>query len=393
MRRNVVTLNAGATRGILAAQRLILPQTLVSQPTGQTSRAMHYAHPAGAISNLKILWANWCYDSSGLELAIGNSITVKASVEYPAGVFKQVLFNGSVSGTLANGGLITSDPVSISIPAGAQFWVRTYLLPNSDPNNNIPICTLPATATVLSTTDGNVNSADYTMSGTISQSSTANCIRPTAIMGDVAAKGAKAFVLAGDSICFGEGDVSSTGSKGGSGYLARALASKGSYLKICRQGQGVHEALTGTTKLQALIAALNGTYTDVVYQYGVNDLRLRGNVSQLESETLSYLALYNGRKSVCTLTPRTDSTDSWVTTGGQTQKAAPWALSDLNTYNNYVRGLPAGIHRCIETADAVMSARDSGLWAAATPGQTTDGTHPTSASATAAASAVAVNLF
>ncbi len=393
MHKNISALGAGVTRGILAAQRLILPQTLVAQASGQTSRAMHYAHPAGAISNLKMIWANWCYDSSGAELATGNSITIKASVEYPAGVFRQVLFGGSASGTLANGGLIASDPASITIPAGAQFWVRTYMLPNADPNTNVPICTLPATATVLATTDGNANGTDSTMSGVIGQSSTVNCIRPTAIIGDVAAKGAKAFVLAGDSICFGEGDVSSTGSNASSGYLARALASKASYMKICRQGQGVHEALGGTTRLQALIAALNGSYTDVVFQYGVNDLRLRGNVSQLESEMLSYLSLYNGRKSVCTLTPRTDSTDSWATTGGQTQKAAPWALSDLNTYNNYVRGLPAGVSRCIEAADGAMSARDSGLWAAATPGKTLDGTHPTPVAAAAVSDSVAQNIF
>jgi hypothetical protein len=383
---------ANVSRQVVAAQRLLLPQTIVSQPTGQTSRAMHYAHPAGAISSLRILWANWCYNSSGAELATGNDVTVKASVEYPSGTFTQVLFGGSASGNMANGGMLTSDAVNITIPAGAQFWVRTYLLPVASPNN-IPICTLPATATVLSTTDGNTNGSDATMSGTIAQSSTANCIRPTVIFGDVAARNAKAYVLAGDSICWGEGDVSTVDAKGGSGYLARALASKASYVKICRQGQGLREVFAGTTRLQALLLALRGSYTDMVCQYGVNDLRLRGNVSELQTDMQAYLALYVGVKTVCTLPPRTSSTDSWVTTGNQTQQTAPWSLTNLTSYNDWVRGLPTGVMRVADAADAVMSARNSGLWAAATPGLTTDGTHPTSVAAVTAAAYVAASLY
>ena len=353
---------------------------------------MHYSHPAGAISNLKLIWVNWYYDPGTFaEVNVGNTVTVTASIEYPLGVFTQVTFtNGSTSGVMADGGLISSDITKVVIPAGTQFWVRTCFTTSS---GNIPICVLPATCSTLGTSEGNSAAGDLTMSGTIGTTSTANTLRPIAIIGNVAAKNAKAYILAGDSIVFGEGDITTVDAKGGSAYLARALANKGGYTKICKQGQGVHEALSITTRLQVLLTSLRGSYTDVVCEYGVNDLRIRGDATQLKSELLSYLGFYVGRKNICTLTPRTDSSDSWVTTGNQTQKVSPWSLTNLNDVNDWMRSLPKGIDAVVDAADAVMSARDSGVWAAITPGKTTDGTHPTSAAASAACDYVAPNLF
>ncbi len=378
------------TREILAAQRSMISNGVVTN-TALTSRAMHYSHPAGAISNLQFIWAQWYYSTSSLvETAVGNSSTITASIEYPAGTFTQITFGGQASAVIADGGLLTSDNITISIPAGTQFWVRTCHKSNG--SHNIPVTTLPAACNVLNTNEGNSTAGDLTMSGTISTTSTVNTVRPVAILGDVGANNARSYILTGDSICWAQGDVTNVDAHGGSGYLARALISQGSYTKLSCGGQGVHEALSATTKLSALLSNLSGNYSDMVCEYGVNDLRLRGDTAQLETDLASYWALYGGRISQCTLTPRTTSTDGWTTTGNQTVQTAPWTLAKLNTINDWVRTTPAGVANYVETADAAMSARDSGLWAAHNPGWVLDGTHPTSIAAAAIGAAVAANL-
>lgn len=371
------------TQQIIAAQRSMIPQQTISGSV-ITSRATHYAHPMGTISNLKLIYLNWYYNGSGIETNVGNGANVTASIEYPSGTFTQVTFSGSVTGSITNGGILTSDSIGVSIPAATKFWVRTCFTPSG--GTNIPIATIPNNANILATEDGNNNTGDLTMSGTFSTSTTPNTIRPAAIIGDVAAEDAKGFVLAGDSICWGAGDVTNVDSKGGSGYLARSVISKGAYTKICRGNQGVNDALSNTTKLQAFIAALGNSVTDVINQYGVNDLRVRGDLAELQADTITYLGLYTGRKYQATITPRTSSTDSYVTTENQTQREAPWDLNDLNDFNDWVRAGSSGADFVIEAADSVMSARNSGLWRANNPGLTTDGTHPTTACAASMAS-------
>ena len=378
------------TSQIIAANRTMLPQTFTSAASGQTSRSMHYSHPKGDISNLKLVWANWAYDASGIEQANSNAVTIAASVEYPAGVFTQILFSASATATLAAGGVITCDAVDVTIPADTQFWIRTYMLPIS--GSNIPAIGLPASAVALSTTDGNTAASNATMSGTIAATSTVNYIAPTAIIGDVATAGAKGYIIAGDSIMFGEGDITNVDARGSSGYMARALTGAATYTKICRQGQPVSGAVSVTTRLSSLLSAIGGSYTNVLNAYGVNDLRLVGNAATLKTDMETYIALYdNVTTEIATLTPRTTSVNNWTTVGGQTVQVAPWSAAALTTYNGYVRTGLTGADGYIDTADAVMSARDSSLWAAP-PAQTSDGTHMNSAACAWTASIIASEI-
>lgn len=378
MRRLLTLYRQGSTNNIIAAQRGSISNGVTGAIAIQTSRNQYFAHPKGAISNLKLVYAQWYYDiGSFVETTVGNSSTITASVEYPAGTFTQVTFSGSPSASIADGGLLTSDIANVTIPAGAEFWVRTCHVP--DGTQKIPYTNLPQTANTLGVHIGTTSSGDLTMSGTIANAAIQNVSGPVAIVGTVAAPNARAYIVAGDSIAWGQGDVSSADAKGGSGYVARALVNKGAYTKLTCQGQYLAKTLSPRTKLTALIAALQGTYTDLACEFGINDLTLTSGMSTIQSNLQTYWGLYSGRISQCTISPKTTSTDGWITTVNQTTSTSNFFTSDrLNTLNAWIRGLPAGLSNVIEAADAFMSARDSDLWLANNPGLTLDGVHPTS---------------
>ena len=59
------------------------------------------------------------YATSQSESSTGPDGTVRASFEYPAGVFRPCYFGGKRTGTIVGGTLPVSDPVAINVPAGA----------------------------------------------------------------------------------------------------------------------------------------------------------------------------------------------------------------------------------------------------------------------------------
>src|SRR5258706_7919385 len=93
------------------------------------------------IRKLKIAFGNFTTHPAGPapESAVGGAITIKAGIEYN-GNFSQILFNGQVTGSVSDGGMIISDYAITPgpIPKGQTFQIRMFINgPNNWPFNQL----------------------------------------------------------------------------------------------------------------------------------------------------------------------------------------------------------------------------------------------------------------
>jgi hypothetical protein len=360
--------------------------------TVQTYKKQYQAHPAGAISKLKTVDVNW-YLSSATAFTGITSHQIKRSIEYPVGVFTQVLWGGNDTKTIGTTPSTTlSDEITISIPAGAKFWVHTAWLAGTP-----PVFRLPANGSTLGL-DDRVGNGDLTATGGEATNQTF-AWGPAAIIGSVAAPNAQASLLVGDSICYAHavagtpGDISSVGSGGGAGYMARFLDPIMPYCKIAYPGAkaldfvSLFGASGGNNRVTFFMSQLG--YTRYWIQLGVNDLGSGGRTpAQLlaDNQTLAGYAKPGALIDLSTLTPQSSSTDAWATQVNQTPTGG---IADKNTYDDLVRAVPAWVTgRIYDAADAAMTARNNEIWKTTGGAWTIDGTHPNSLAAAAIAAAL-----
>lgn len=375
------------TDNMLVANRGKIPTNFTTLTAPFTSRKTFWAAAAGAISNLQLVYINRYLSAVGASTA-GGAYSMKFFIEYPAGTFTPVLWSGAGTVAISAGGRIRSDVVAgLTIPAGAKFWVRTVLIVGT--SVGIPVQELNAGASTLGVDDGNV-AADQGNSGTIAATSGINIFGPCAIQGTINATSARAFLIVGDSLAWGQGDDSGVGAQDSSGFLQRVLGAAG--LPCTTWAKGGQQA----ADVAPIIATLNADtnlygFTDVILQHGVNDLRLGRTRAQIEADiqTIITTASFAGKRIwKTTITPRSDSTDAWATLANQTAKT-DGNMADLNPLNADIRaGLP-NVYNLLEAADAAMSARDSDIHKAP-PAGTTDGTHFNSTRAALIASLLSV---
>lgn len=320
------------------------------------SRSWHFARTS--ISSLKIIFPNW----TAYEGPIGSSVTVFASIEYPAATFTRVTWNsGSTSVTVADLGTATSDFVNVSIPNGAIFYVRFFCT---------GVSAVPTEGSGKDTTRGDALNvgvsglSDQTMSGTITNNNTRG-FWPAAIL---ATTSSPSVVILGDSIGAGFGD--SVDVSGDIGSIARSIGSSFGYTNMSASGATAKGVVDNNT-LRVPVAS---SASHVIVQLGVNDIF--GN-HRTPADLTSYVStiknLFPGKKIILvTITPDTTSTDGWVTVGNQTTLNSTDEASKV-TYNTSVRAGVSGVLNFAEIADVAESARNSGLWKANSTG---DGVHP-----------------
>jgi lysophospholipase L1-like esterase len=208
-------------------------------------------------------------------------------------------------------------------------------------------------------------------------------------MGDVAVGSARAFVLLGDSITVGFGDISSVGVAGGAGYMARALDPVAPYFKFGISGMFARDtaplfSANGVNRLRLFMSTLR--YTDYAIAYGVNDLGSGGRTpAQLlaDNQTIGSYANAGAKVSISTLTSQSTSTDGWTTTGNQTP---PSQAANKATYDDALRAIPAWVTgKVYDAADASMTGRNTEIWRVTGGAWTADGTHPSSLGASSIA--------
>lgn len=382
---------AAITQG-LAANRGYLP-TRTLNAANLTFKSEHWASPQGAISGLRPMWCGLYYSSSSLvlEAAPANYI-IEASVEYPAGTFTRITFGGGNQGVVPVDGVLTADAVNLSIPAGTRFWVRTYVVSVAS-GTAVPCSQLPGLPSTVGLTDGAIT-GNSVMANSINPSSSGNTHGPFAIMGTIAAANARSWVLLGDSIIWGKNDDTGCGSKGGAGAFARALDPLYPWTNFGRESGRANlfdNNVTRLTTLRGAMAAYGGV-SDVLSNYGVNDLKSGDSVAQVKTAIANLFAVFPGARSYqLTLGPRTTSaTSDWTVAPGDQIPRTDGNWAAMPSFNSDVRAIISGATGYIEAGDFYQSSRDSGYWAAHGPAWTPDGTHHSTAGAAGVAALLAI---
>lgn len=313
-----------------------------------------------AIASPRLVLPNYHIDGSYAESAQGGAATFRAAIEYPAGVFTQVLFGGQVSGAALAGGTLVSDPAAVEIPSGEKFWTRIW----RDSAAGIIYASAPQVKNPTNFGDGlvfGVTTPDLTMGGAVG-SSDANFFPPLAI---IAQTTQRSVLMFGDSIVWGQGDVAdATGNQG----LFRRTQGDRATINLGRAGESLSNVVASNTERMKLLQYVS----DVFVEHGRNDLSSR-TASQLLADNASLNSLIKAAKPAVriwrtTLLPVTDAANS-------TPNAT---ITPKNTdFNTAIREGVANTAGVLEYSDVMSSGRDSGIW-----GQTvwqSDGTHPTAA--------------
>jgi lysophospholipase L1-like esterase len=356
------------------------------QSTTGTARVPYYA--CVAATDLRLLYTNWILSSIS-DADPASSLTISASIEY-SGTIYRVTFAGATTVTVNPGGSVTSDPLGLDVPAGALLYVRTFTSGANWYGNR---------AANVSGFGGFTSTTDLTAPGSAAISdvtSFTNLIGPAAILGLPLTTGlpAPSVLGVGDSIMWGYGDQAGTGvggvntsntNFGFGGFIARAANGHAGLINIGVASDTAQNFLTAAGHLRRMSVARHcGT---AVCNYGRNDLTGGRTLAQVQADLIAVwtmLAQRRLRVFQTTITPRTTSTDAWLTTTNQTPGTGEASRVLLNDWLRAGAPIASGAAVAVgtsgavlagsvghplsgyfETADAVESARNSGLWAAA----------------------------
>lgn len=320
------------------------------------SRKAHYA--SDLILSCQLILPNWFVAATGTEseVASGAPVTFTASIEYPVGTFTQVLFSGLTSAVVANGASVVSDVITVSIPYGARFYSRIYMVTTAGIFWQSIMTSDTANGEALNI--GVAGVSDLTMGGTVTNNVN-GIFSPVAIIGSTRKP---TVVLMGDSRTYGVGDSYSDGA-GELGQITRSLAASSAvnYLNLSMSGG---RADTWLSQDHSRRVALTNTYgTHIIEAHGINVFDLPGGTPAYEATQLTgikalflTLPMYG-----VTCYPHSTSSDAWATIANQGQGPNP---SNRIGWNDNLRSgsYAAAFAGYFEIADVLESARDSGLW-------------------------------
>lgn len=333
------------------------------------SRSVHYA--SRSLSELQIAWAGWRADTALKEPGLGGTMTIRATVEYPVGVFNRVMFGGSDTGTIPDGDNLISDTLTLStpIPKGAEFFVRAWTTSSTGILYDLRSFGTLGGGEACTYAPSGV--ADQTGGGTVVNTAAGVIYRPLAIL---AMTTTPSFMQVGDSRVAGQTDTP-TDLYGGCGEFSRLLDPHGiASINSGLGGQGMSGLFSGSHYVKR--AALGQWVSGIMCNLGINDLRGGTSAATLLSYYPALRTLFGNSKPIyaATLPPSSTSTDGWVTTANQTTHSSN---AQRIIHNNNVRNGVLPVDGFVEIADVMESARDSGLWL---PNYTADGVHGNSAS-------------
>lgn len=276
------------------------------------ARERHFARDD--IKSLRCVFAHWSV-VSGTETNPTGTATITASIEYPAGVFTQILFSGSSQATMAAGDTLVSDLCTVSIPTGDAFFVRTF---RTTAASNFPM--IQSTTWTIDATNGDRMAtaasglSDQTMSGSITSNQTTLIYGPCAIVAQT--RKPSVFII-GDSRNFGafDGNDGSTDR----GESAKTIGPLFGYSAICSPGALGSGFVASHTKQVALFNL--GYWSHVFSNYGINDSVNGQTLVQFTATVLAICGYFNKPVHWTTIPPQTTSSDSWATVANQTAHA------------------------------------------------------------------------
>lgn len=340
--------------------------------TDANVRAEHQASPDYTTGEIQLVYGNY---PVGLIAATGpfgtGDLTLRASIEYPAGTFYPVFFNGSRDAVIQPGAQVVSDTVGITIPAGAVFWTRAFVQVTA--GDKWPLGYITKNTDLGVTRSGwyvkGTGLTDQTTSGTNTDNFTWG-FSPIAVIGKTIDGAIPVAVgLIGDSLMHASSPSSAALGNYNLSAYTEALYGQLPFIQAAQGGAAIAHPMRNPY----LLATIGKYTTHVICNLGVNDFRGGASLAQMQSQLLTLWEYFTARGIKvyqATITPETTSTDGWVTTANQTKSVHDAKRTALN---DWIRATPAPLTGYIEIADLSETSRNSGIWPAAV---TSDGLHP-----------------
>lgn len=364
-----------------------------------TSRTRHKA--SRYCTNIRLVYSglkSLAAFAAPTELGIGNPWEVKAAIHLiSSGTTEEavipVRFTGRRLALVPSGGILISDPISVDLPAGKEFFVYTYAnvldsnghseaggevgLLSADQsywprepftrNDNVTYDT--GTGSQISTSTGidpfTFDKTDGAYAGlTINNQATCG---PIAIIGDeLSQTGQAAIALVGDSILSGAGDrPRSDFPWGGRGYFDQFLTGQCPCFQASLGGDGV------AYKVGAFAYNFANRWRfvemcDIMFvALGTNDLAGGTALATIQANliTLATQAKARGVRKVilATILPRTTTTDGWATLANQTVVSISDFTNQRALFNTWALTVPAPFDAVIDLRPGVEDVA-TGKW-------------------------------
>lgn len=333
--------------------------------TGLNSRSRHYA--TCDIGTVRLVYWNSYNGTDGPD-----TITVRAAIERSS-QYMRAYFNGVRDAVIPAGGVVISDPIPIDIADGDFFYCRTFVSATS--GDMWPIYHVPNGLALSGSwsegTSTSVGETDKTTSGSISGLTDYMFYPYMIVSQDSVASTTPCVGLVGDSIMVGANE-------GDKGFAIRALGDEVASLSVAESGSSIQFFATKSANVNRKTLMANCTH--ILCDFGINDIRAGGagrTAEQVANDLLTY-ATYWMRRGIpfwqTTLTPNTNSSDSWATAGNQTFPGAS-NETQRTTFNSWIRaGAPID-----PTTKVYVVAGTGGALTAGQPGHPFAGTFDTAA--------------
>lgn len=371
-----------------------------------------------SVSSLRLGYCGTTLNASGTETFFGNDYGIEAAIELlsPA-MFENAIFQGGDYGLVGNKGLVISEPINISIPAGGAFEVRSGYKVNQS-TYMAPSCSKWLNTSALGDFGSFSQAFDSQVQGTGAMSvasggSTNGSLpygAPPYLVLGIPTSPLPSVCILGDSIADGSGDTSNSGGTGPSalgsaGYIARGLESVSTqatfpiaYVKTTVASDTFAHNIISSSPFKRNCWQY---VTHLVCELGINDVcinlstlaTLQTYVTNLCADIRSVTGPYGKpiKIAFCTLMPQTTSSNLWVDAAGQTPVTGATVGGVRDTYNAWlVTQVGILFDYLIDPNVYVEDQVNHGKWITNGTANypTADGVHPTTALAILAAQAI-----
>jgi lysophospholipase L1-like esterase len=282
------------------------------------------------------------------------TLSIKAGIECRAegtgaNITYPVFFKGSRTGSLDPGGILVSDPLGVYLKTATQnyFYTRTYV----SSANQYPLGCVAVAGNNEGFDSGNDDTGYNNATGSFS-SQTNPMFGPWLVLGVASSRNQPVIGCVGESIMTGaknniqNGSTITTTSPDVS-FLDVALNNTYPLVKLSKSSDT--DTIFSNTRLTNGRHIALSICTHVFVQYGTNNINNAVSPATIYANLQAickYIKLFGARVYLCTIPPRTTSSDNWATAGNQTVTANE---ANRVTLNTSIRGAVAD-----GTADAVV---------------------------------------
>lgn len=310
-------------------------------------------------------WNGYVHPTTFVETASGASSTISLAIEYPVGTFTRVTWGGNASIVAASGARVRSDPVNLTIPVGATYFMRWFI------QNSSNIVLLRDSRNVTGVGGGQIelgtSLTDKSMGGTMAAQS-GYSIPALAVLGMTTSP---SVCLDGDSRVMGFRDTADPTLD--LGILARSVGRAMAYIDLSTAG----DRMDKWTASNAVRLAMHAYCTSAILEYGINDIGNGFSAASVQTNVQAAITAMKATAAAAGITSKVFLTTLDPRTSDATNTAAATGESNRVAYNDYLRTTGfAGMDGYFDTADVVESARNSGLYKTLNGAQIqTDGIH------------------